>query len=69
MHITDKKLSDGEAHEELAKVLQLVCALSNKEVLDKMRFHSHCEEIGFEVRNQLYKDGLIDKGDGVVKML
>ncbi len=69
MYQTDKELSADEVKAELDKVIKLVCALSNNEVLDKMRFHSHCEEIGYEVRNQLYRDGLIGTGDGVAKML
>ena len=69
MYRTDKELTPSETKAELDKVLDMVCALSNNEVLDKMRFNSHCEEIGYEVRNQLYRDGLIALGDGMAKIV
>ena len=69
MYQTGKELSLEESRAELCKVIDMVCTLSNKEVLEKMRFNSHCEEIGYEVRNLLYRDGLIALGDGMAKII
>ena len=69
MHKTDKTITGEEAIEELNKLSEMVCSLSNKAVPDKSRFRSHCEEIGYELRNVLYKDGLIATGDGFSKIV
>ena len=69
MYRTDKQISPDMAIEELEKLISDVCVISDKDVADKERFHSRCEEIGYVIRNRLYRDGLIGTGNGITKMI